>query len=366
MFVRNAWYCAGWDYEVTQAKDSLVPRRIAGERLVLYRRLDGRVVAFDDRCPHRQAALSLGRKEGNTLRCMYHGLRFDSNGQCVEVPGQNHVPHNACARVYPVVEKDNWIWVWMGDPAKADPDLIPFAVGPSEPGWNIKTSKMHVKTNYRLEIANLADLSHISWVHENTVGGSLKYTESTPQYELAPRALKTKFWVRSCAAAGAAKHLFPADALFDICFDITHTIPCTWVLRYRMFTAGTRTEGESNGNLILDTWSSQAVTPCDEDSVDYYYSWGASRETDFPGASDMLREAVDVAFREDAVMLEAQHVRMKERPDLKLLDIRLDTGPGKILWVLDRLLKQEAQEVHQENDRADARPALAGIELARG
>lgn len=347
MFVKNAWYCAGWDYHVSQSRDAIVARRIAGERVVLYRKPDGGVVALEDRCPHRQAALSLGRKEGDTLRCMYHGLRFNAQGQCVEVPGQSTIPERACVRSFPVIEKDNWIWVWMGNPAKADPALIPFAMGPSEPGWNIKTSMMHVKTNYRWEISNLADLSHITWIHENTVGGSRKYTEVSPKFELTPRGLNTKFWVRSTPAAGAAKHLFPADALFDICFDIQHTIPCTWVLNYRMFTAGTATEGESNGKLILDTWSSQAVTPCDEDSVDYYYSWGTSKETDFPGAADMLREAVDVAFSEDAVQLEAQHVRMKEKPDLKLIDLPFDAGPGKMLWVLDRLLREEAAEASQ-------------------
>ena len=62
MFVKNAWYCAGWDYNVSLGRDAIVPRRIAGERLVLFRTPDGRVVAFEDRCPHRQAALSLGRK----------------------------------------------------------------------------------------------------------------------------------------------------------------------------------------------------------------------------------------------------------------------------------------------------------------
>ena len=344
MFVRNAWYCAGWDYEVNQGKNSLVTRKIAGDRLVIYRKPDGKVVAFEDRCPHRQAALSLGRKEGDSLRCMYHGLKFGPDGRCVEIPGQSRIPDNACVRAYPTIEKDNWIWVWMGDPAKADAGLIPNAVGPSAPGWNVKTSKMHVKADYRLEIANLADLSHISWVHENTVGGSLKYVDAPRRYEVIPRGLKTNFWARSVRPAGAARHLFSPDALFDICFDIEHTIPCTWILHYRMFTAGTATEGESNGQLLLDTWTSQAVTPCDEDSVDYYYGWGPSHETDFPGAADMLLEAATLAFREDAVQLEAQHIRVKENPDAKLLDAVLDAGPGKMLWVLNKLLKEEAAE----------------------
>lgn len=345
MFVRNAWYCAGWDHEFSQGRDAIIPRKIADERVVLWRRLAGPVVAYEDRCPHRQAALSLGRKEGDSLRCLYHGMRYNAaDGKCVEIPGQATIPERACLRPFPVVEKDNWVWVWMGDPAKADPALIPYAVGPSHPDFNIKTSKMQVDTNYRWEISNLADLSHITWIHPNTVGGSLQYTTAKPKHEVFARGMKTEFWVRNCEPAGAARHLFPPEARFDICFQITHTIPCTWVLHYRMFTAGTKTEGESDGQLLLDTWSSQAVTPRDEDSVDYYYAWGASKATDFPGASDMLVQATDVAFREDAVMLEAQHIRAKEKPDFKMLDIALDAGPGKMLWVLDKLLREEANE----------------------
>lgn len=347
MFVKNAWYCAGWDHELTQAKDSLLTRKIAGEHLMLYRKLNGSVVAMEDRCPHRQAPLSLGRKEGDTLRCMYHGMRFEPSGRCVEIPGQTTIPERACVRALPVIEKDNWIWVWMGDPAKADSKLIPFSVGPSEPNWNIKTSKMHVKTNYRNEIANLADLSHITWVHESTVGGSRKYTEAVPRFELTPRGLNTYYWVRSIPPAAAAKHLFPDDALFDICFDIRHSIPCTWIMNYRMFTAGTATEGESNGKLVLDTWTSQSVTPRDAESVDYYYAWGASRETNAPGLSEMLRDSLDVAFREDAAFLEGQQQRMAHKPNFKMIDLALDAGPGKILWVLDKLLKEEAAAEQQ-------------------
>src|SRR5215471_7455909 len=106
MFVKNAWYCAGWDYHVSHSKDALLSRRMAGESIVLYRKSDGRVLALEDRCPHRQAPLSMGRKEGDSLRCMYHGLKFAPSGKCIEVPGSNHIPERACVRVLPVLERD--------------------------------------------------------------------------------------------------------------------------------------------------------------------------------------------------------------------------------------------------------------------
>ena len=347
MFVKNAWYCAGWDYSVSLARDAIVPRMIAGERLVLFRTPQGQLVAFEDRCPHRQAALSLGRKEGDTLRCMYHGLRFASDGRCVEVPERDRIPERARVRVFPVVEEDNWIWVWMGDPERADETLIPFAVGPDESGWTIGTSEMSVKTNYRLEIINLADLSHLTWVHEDTVGGSRKFAAIDPELALIPRGLNTRYWVRSVEPNGLARHLFPADALFDMHFDIQHTVPCTWVMHFRMFTAGTATSGDSDGQLVLDTWTSQAVTPRDANNVDYYFSWGVSEETEVPGIVDMLREGLDVAFREDADMLEAQHVRTQEKPDFPVVNLPFDEGPAKMLWVLDKMLRDEAKENEQ-------------------
>lgn len=348
VFLRNAWYCAGWNNEFHQGADAIVARRIAGERVVLYRKPDGRVVALEDRCPHRQAALSQGRKEGGSLRCMYHGMKFNSEGVCEEIPGQSTIPERACVRAFPVVEKNDWIWVWMGDPAKADPNLICFSVGPSDPNWNIRTSKMHVETNYRWEIENLADLSHLTWVHEKTVGGDRAYGEIKPTHTITPRGVNTLFWVRSVKPTALVRHIFPEDMLLDICFDIQHTVPCNWVMRFRAFAAGTATEGESNGQLLLDSWTCQTVTPCDDDSVDYYYSWGASRETEFPGLSDMLGRGLDKAFAEDRAQLEAQHVRRKEKPNLKMVNIAHDAGPGKMLWVLDKLLREEAASTAEE------------------
>lgn len=357
MFVRNAWYNAGWDYlftqsqrnSLTQAKGALVARKIAGERVVLYRKPNGELVAMEDRCPHRQAALSLGQKEGDGLRCMYHGLRFGPDGKCNEIPGQDTIPERACVRVFPVVEKDNWVWVWMGDRDKADPKLIPHAVGPSDPEWNVKTSQMHVQANYRLEIANLADLTHLAWIHQETLGAAdlttrQQFTHIKPKFTMYPNAMRTQYVVRKTPISTFLSHLFPPGTLFDLDFDIMHTLPCTWVLHFKVHLAGDATEGPSNGQFITDTWTSQAVTPCDEHSVDYYYSWGAAKHCDFPGMSELLRDNLNDAFTEDRHVLEAQYERWREKPNHPMVDIVHDAGPGKMLWLLDKALKDEAKQ----------------------
>jgi len=348
MFVKNCWYCAGWDYELVLGRNEPMPRRIAGEALVLYRKLDGSVVAMEDRCCHRQAAMHLGQREGDCIRCMYHGMKFGPDGKCVEIPGQDHISDKARIRTYPVVEKDNWIWVWMGDPSKADPELIPFAVGPGDKNWKIKTSKISVRANYRLEIANLMDLSHLTWIHRASLGGTDRWVTTPIKFTMLPRGVKSEFVLRSVPAPTFAQHVFPTGMLFDIDMNVDVTLPCNFILHFRAFTAGTATEGPSNGQLILDSWSSQAVTPVDEDNVEYYYSWGPSIATDRPGLADLLLAGVNQAFAEDKAVLEAQYRNMKERPDGNLVNIVHDAGPEKMLRLLDRFLAKEAAEAARE------------------
>lgn len=330
----NCWYCAGWDFQVTQGKDSIVARKIADKRIVMYRKPGGELVAMEDQCPHRQAALSLGRKEGDSLRCMYHGLKFGPNGKCTEIPGQDRIPPRACVRVFPVVEKDNWIWVWMGDPAKVDTGLICDAVGPSHPEFNTQPSYIQINSDYQLENANLADLAHSSFTHDATIAMGLAQALAKPEHKLLPQGIKTDYWVRSVPLPKFVQHLFPEGFLCDANFDITQTVPCNWILHFRVFTPGNAIEGESDGQF----------TPRDEKSVDYYYSWGVSKKTDQPGLSDLLKEGLDRAFAEDKAILEAQQIRIQENPNLQLFTIAADAGPVRMLALLDKLIQQEAVE----------------------
>jgi phenylpropionate dioxygenase-like ring-hydroxylating dioxygenase large terminal subunit len=342
MFPRNCWYCAGWDYELSQGKQALLARQLAGEHVVLYRKPDGGVVAMEDRCCHRQAPLSLGMKEGDSLRCGYHGMKFGPDGVCTEIPGQSIIPPKARVRTYPVVEKDNWLWVWMGDPALADPKHICFAVGPSAKGWNIKTSKVAINTNYRLEIANLMDLSHVAWVHRNSLGGTLSWVEAKLAHTPIARGFNTEFWMPEAGLSTFAKHLFPEGTIFDSHASIDFTLPCNFIMHFQVWSPGTAKVGKANGQLLLDTWTSQAVTPRNEDWCDYYYTWGLSDATASPGMADLLLEGATAGFLEDKALLEAQYQRIRERPDGNLIDIKADTGPNKMLFFLDQLLRDEA------------------------
>jgi phenylpropionate dioxygenase-like ring-hydroxylating dioxygenase large terminal subunit len=84
MFLRNYWYVAATDAEISRKP---VGRMILGDPIVLFRAEDGTPVAFEDRCPHRHLPLSMGKLVGDTLQCLYHGLRFARDGHCVYIPG---------------------------------------------------------------------------------------------------------------------------------------------------------------------------------------------------------------------------------------------------------------------------------------
>jgi len=343
-FLKNAWYCAGWDTDVGIGKDDLVARRIAGRSILLYRKPDGTAVAMEDRCPHRSAPLSLGRKEGDAIRCMYHGMLFGPDGHCLKVPGMDRIPPGASVPVLPLVEKNNWIWVWMGDPARADPALICDAYSLDDPDLVLRGNSIRIDTNYRQEIANLADLSHISWVHDVTFGGTQSWGDIRPRHSRHPRGIETTYVVRAIPAPNFVRHLFPEEARFDIDVRVTLTVPCNFVMNFRVHAADGETSGPAKGNLLLDTFTSQSVTPRDENSIDYYFSWGTSRATIAPGIIDLMYRTNFEAFLEDKRILEGQRQRQLEYPDAPQIDIVHDAGPGRMLWVLDKLIEEETRE----------------------
>ena len=148
IFLRNSWYVAAWNHELIDGKK--LARTILEKPIVLYRGASGRVVALDDRCCHRAAPLSMGRVEGDDIRCMYHGMKFAADGKCIQIPGQDIIPAKLGVRSYPVVEKYNLIFIWTGDPEKADPKLVLDYPPLADPKWRGLPGYMHYKANWLL------------------------------------------------------------------------------------------------------------------------------------------------------------------------------------------------------------------------
>ena len=82
-------------------------------------------------------------------------------------------------RSYPVVERYNFIFIWTGDPEKADPKLILDYPPLEDPKWRGLPGYMHYKANWLLIVDNLSDFAHLAFVHTNTLGGSEEYAYKT-------------------------------------------------------------------------------------------------------------------------------------------------------------------------------------------
>ncbi len=159
------WYPVAWSRELRPGKT--LAARFAGEPIVLVRPRDGSLFALEDRCAHRQVPLSKGTVDGCTLRCCYHGWRYDASGRCVDVPylGKGKLPNGV--RRYAVTERDGVIFVWPGQSPPSDP---PAQLGhAAAPGYKTRRFGKLVKCHYSFMHENLMDMNH-QFLHRRTTG----------------------------------------------------------------------------------------------------------------------------------------------------------------------------------------------------
>jgi nitrite reductase/ring-hydroxylating ferredoxin subunit len=120
--MRRYWLPALLSEELPEPDCTPVRLRLLGEQLVAFRDTDGRVGILEEGCPHRLASLWLGRNEDGGLRCVYHGWKFDVDGNCIE---QMNEPESFAQKIkavaYPVIEQGDVVWTYMGTPENAPP-----------------------------------------------------------------------------------------------------------------------------------------------------------------------------------------------------------------------------------------------------
>lgn len=165
-YPKNSWWVAARSEEVTRAP---LGRWFLDQPVVLYRTEAGDVVALEDRCPHRWAPLSRGCLVGDDIMCPYHGFQFGTAGACTLIPTQTIIPVMARVKSYAVRESASFIWIWMGDAARADDTPVPALPFLSDPGWHTIWGYMPVQSNYMLIQENVLDLTHFGFLHADTL-----------------------------------------------------------------------------------------------------------------------------------------------------------------------------------------------------
>ena len=310
MFLWNCWYAAAWDHEVPVG--TKLARTYLEKPIVIYRGESGQYVALDDRCCHRAAPLSLGRVEGDCIRCMYHGMKYNSEGICIEIPGQDRIASTQKVRKYPLVEKGHLLWIWMGDPNLANPeDILDFEplssdewVGHPQPAY------MHYDANWLLIVDNLADFSHLAFVHAKTLGGSEEYAYVSTAQEIDGMDNGFGFvrWHKNSAPPPYHSRISPEGmAQVDRRNTVKMLIPGIFFMETLFAPVGWDPGGDEKSN-VREYRNCQYMTPETRRTTHFFWDYFRNYRRGEPEVSVSLHDSLIAGFMEDKVLIEAQQV----------------------------------------------------------
>ena len=336
-FLKDCWYVAAWDHDLLG--DSLLNRTICGQSIVFFRTAAGLPVALHNKCCHRHAPLHMGRKEGDCIRCMYHGLKYDATGRCVEIPGQDSIPAKLAQRSFPVVQRHRWIWIWMGDPARADETLIPDTSLMSDPAWRWKPSYLHYKASQPHIADNLLDFSHLSFVHEKTFGGSPDIAEARPEVSRIDRGIRIVRSVRNTSPAPYHQKVGKFTGAVNRWFSYDFVVP--GVLRLDA-TVRPAEDADDDDTRALRFHSCQAITPETEATTHYFFMKAHAFALDDTVVTESIAQSQHEAFAEDRSILEAQQQMIDSTPPTPMFNIAADKALVQYRRIVEALLAAEA------------------------
>jgi nitrite reductase/ring-hydroxylating ferredoxin subunit len=163
---RRFWHPVLLSEELPEPDGAPMRLRVLSEDLVAFRDTNGRVGIVDAFCPHRRAGMFFGRNEECGLRCVYHGWKFDVQGNCVDMPTE---PANSSfqdkvkIKAYPTTEYGGCIWIYMG-PSDKQPAL-PHLEWARVPDSQRVLSRWIQECNYMQAVEGEIDSAHVSWLH---------------------------------------------------------------------------------------------------------------------------------------------------------------------------------------------------------
>ena len=346
MLLRMAWYIAAWADEIGGQP---LARRICNEPVVLFRDGTGRAAALADRCCQRAAPLHMGTVVEEGIQCGYHGLIIDGSGRCVRIPGQQLVPEDARVRSYPTVEKDQMVWVWMGDPAQADPAaIVDYPYHNDAGNWPNKHDVYPIKANHMLMVDNLMDLTHLGYLHAKTVGGNpAAHVDAEMKTTRTPTGLKFTRWMRNSVPPPTYVKAAGFTGRVDRWQEFEFVAPSS-VLQWTGATdAGTDAEGgEREGGFQFRLF--HGLTPETDTSCFYFWSVANGYRQNEPEATEQLYREIAPTFVEDRVMVEAQQARLSEFGESGLVDIASDATRMHMRRMVERLIAEQQSSLAAE------------------
>jgi vanillate O-demethylase monooxygenase subunit len=340
---RNAWYQAAWNSELGEKP---LARTIMNEKVVVFRGPDGKAAVLEDRCCHRAAPLSMGTVMPNGLQCGYHGMIFGADGKCVWIPGQDTIPPQAKVKAYPTVERQEFVWVWMGDPEKADPALIlDYPWNDDHKKWPHKHGMYPVKCNYMLLIDNLMDLTHIPFIHRKTIGGGGQMEQVNAKVEVkrTEKGVHYMRWMLGhtppptyTKAAG-----WGAGVKVDRWQEFEYVAPGSVVQWSGALEVGrgAQENRDQDGGFSLRLY--HGATPVSPTECYYFWTPANGYQQHDPAATELLYKEIAYTFTEDLAFLEGQQARLSEDPRRPLVDVKHDAMRVHARRAIERMIRAE-------------------------
>jgi phenylpropionate dioxygenase-like ring-hydroxylating dioxygenase large terminal subunit len=181
--IRRYWIPACLASEVPDPDCSPVRVRLLGENLVAFRDSEGKVGVVDAFCAHRRAPLYFGRNEECGLRCIYHGWKFNTVGECVDLPSEpdfSRMKQHVKLKAYPTHEAGGLVWAYMG-PEELQPPL-PDYEWLRVPDTHFKISKVVQLSNYLQGIEGGIDTVHSSFLHNEDIQNKEKFLRNRDRH----------------------------------------------------------------------------------------------------------------------------------------------------------------------------------------
>lgn len=336
-WIRNAWYVAAWDYEVDRQP---LARTLLNVPVMLYRKLDGSVVAMRDSCPHRMLPLSMGIREGDSIRCKYHGLKLGPDGIAEEMPLKGEtVNRRVCVEVFPIAERHRFVWIWLGDRDAADPALIPDLWPCSADSWAFEGGYYAIACDYRLVIDNLMDLTHETYVHAGSIGQA-ELMETPLETRVTDTRVFVTRWIPDIDPPPFWKGALGKEGRVDR-WQICEFVPPSAVIidvGVAPIGSGATLDHHNQGvrGFVIDV-----MTPQDEGNSHYFWGMARNFAIDDPGFGARFKAQQGAVFAEDVEILEAQQRSIAANPAQKLQAYSIDQGGVRARQLIERLRKEE-------------------------
>lgn len=336
-YLLNTWYVAAWASEIRNG--DILSRRLLDIPTVLFRQSNGSVAAILDRCPHRFAPLSDGFLEKGQLICRYHGLGFDGSGACVSNP-HGPVLKGLNISAWPTHERHHAIWIWFGDPAKADSTLIPDLSYLSDaPATAFSAGMLTGQGHYELFVDNLMDLSHTDYLHPETLGGGA-VTKVKPKVTEAENHIEVTWRAENTQPSPLLRQLFP-----DLPSDTDFWQTVQWFAPGVMkLIAATSAAGAGEKDALVNA-NAHITTPETMTSSHYFYAATRNFRVDDAELNvTIARKREEIFVTEDKPMLARVQERMGEAEfwSLKPHMLAIDAAPVAVRRRMKKLIEKEA------------------------